>query len=918
MNKLKLIKGGILLALAVALLSCAIVGFAYLFGKTDNLAESENSSKVNDISAPTLDISTTSVSSDMQSAWDAVASYGGYIQLTDNWKPGKTLVVSAGAEVDLDLNGYTLSGPGSVDDSIIRIKGGGAQIWLYDSRGGGTITGGSANGGAIFVESGGSLYMDNGTISGNSTGGQDDGAGVYVNGWFEMYGGTIENNEASAWGGGVCVGNGGRFQMYGGTISNNTADEGGGVYVGAGGVFEMFGGQITDNYSDTGYAGGVYLADRSSSMNIQGIVCIDNNRALGVGSSDVQLVSGVSIKVTGSLTGSTVGILLESTTGTFTTGYNSYNSIDAGVIFESNRSGYKVITSSGQATVTSGSLTRDTIRWRYGTSLTSGYKEVYTGFSSGAASVTITYTGQTLQVGAYNSSGTTSFTIDARVYKNASGSDISTSTAIKNVGTYAFISTSQSSTFILRILPANFTADANINYSSSMTYTGSALSALTSVTFNGTALTNNTDYSVHYYNNTNAGTATMTVTGNGNFYGSVTKTFTINPKDISTVTTTLGTTTYTYDGSAKSPSVTVKNGSTTVSSTQYTVTYSNNTNAGTATAVITGKGNYTGSVTKTYTINPVTLTDSMLTLGTTSYTYDGSAKSPTVTVKNGSTTIASSQYTLTYSNNTNAGTAYAIVAGKGNYTGTATKTFTINPQALTSSNSTINLGTSTYTYDGSAKTPAVSSVVFGTKTVPTSNYSIAYSNNINASTTATVTLTFSGNYSGTVNKTFTIDKASLSSATVTYAVSNYTYTGSAISPVPTVKAGTKTLAQDVDFTLTYADNTNAGTGKVTITGTGNYKDTASGTFTIDKRQIFVAGIKVADKAYDGTTDATVDTKSVKLIGVVDADKEKLTLEFKAGTAFDGASVGLHKVEITGVTLKGDVKDNYLLEADEVT
>ena len=60
----------------------------------------------------------------------------------------------------------------------------------------------------------------------------------------------------------------------------------------------------------------------------------------------------------------------------------------------------------------------------------------------------------------------------------------------------------------------------------------------------------------------------------------------------------------TYTGSAKTPSVTVKDGDyTLVEDKDYTVTYSNNTNAGTATATVTGKGNYTGSVSKNFTIN---------------------------------------------------------------------------------------------------------------------------------------------------------------------------------------------------------------------------------------------------------------------------------------------------------------------------
>ena len=74
--------------------------------------------------------------------------------------------------------------------------------------------------------------------------------------------------------------------------------------------------------------------------------------------------------------------------------------------------------------------------------------------------------------------------------------------------------------------------------------------------------------------------------------------------DINACTVSLSATSYTYNGKAKRPSVTVKDGSTTlISGTDYTVEYSDNINAGTATVIITGTGNYNGSINKTFTIN---------------------------------------------------------------------------------------------------------------------------------------------------------------------------------------------------------------------------------------------------------------------------------------------------------------------------
>ena len=98
---------------------------------------------------------------------------------------------------------------------------------------------------------------------------------------------------------------------------------------------------------------------------------------------------------------------------------------------------------------------------------------------------------------------------------------------------------------------------------------------------------------------------------------------------------------------------------------------------------ITGKGDYTGSVTKTFTITAKSISGSTITLGTTSYIYDGTEKKPPVTVKDGSKTLTSgTDYTVSYSNNKNAGTATVTVTGKGNYKDTATKTFTISKKSI--------------------------------------------------------------------------------------------------------------------------------------------------------------------------------------------------------------------------------------------
>lgn len=86
----------------------------------------------------------------------------------------------------------------------------------------------------------------------------------------------------------------------------------------------------------------------------------------------------------------------------------------------------------------------------------------------------------------------------------------------------------------------------------------------------------------------------------------------LTSKNLKDYTVTLSSTSYTYSGAIKVPAVTVKGGGKTLTEgTDYTVTYKNNINAGTATVVVTGKGAYTGSVSKTFTIAKATATASI-------------------------------------------------------------------------------------------------------------------------------------------------------------------------------------------------------------------------------------------------------------------------------------------------------------------
>ena len=147
------------------------------------------------------------------------------------------------------------------------------------------------------------------------------------------------------------------------------------------------------------------------------------------------------------------------------------------------------------------------------------------------------------------------------------------------------------------------------------TYTGKALKPDIEVKYGDVTLTQNTDYTLAYANNKNAGTAKVTVTGVGNYVGSAETTFKIVKAKIAKCTLTAKDLTYT--GKALKPKVTVKFGKTTLKTgTDYTLSYSKTLKAiGVATVTVKGKGNFTGTKKLTFNINPKGTAFSKLTGG---------------------------------------------------------------------------------------------------------------------------------------------------------------------------------------------------------------------------------------------------------------------------------------------------------------
>ncbi|NLO46173.1 MAG: Ig domain-containing protein, partial [Clostridiales bacterium] len=379
------------------------------------------------------------------------------------------------------------------------------------------------------------------------------------------------------------------------------------------------------------------------------------------------------------------------------------------------------------------------------------------------------------------------------------------------------------------------------------TYTGGTIKPPVEVKFNGAALTLGTDYTVEYANNIIVGTATVTFTGKGNFEGTKAVTFAITAANASAFTVT-DIPDKIHTGNEITPLVEVKfNGAALTLGTDYTVEYTNNINVGTATATITGKGNFEGTKAVTFTIIAASASGFAVT-DIPDQTYTGSEITPPVEVKfNGATLTLGTDYTVEYANNINVGTATATVTGKGNFEGAKAVTFTI-VKASASGFAVTEIPNQTYT--GGGLTPTVEVKFNGAVLTLGTDYTVEYANNINVGT-ATVTITGKGNFEGTKAVTFTIVKASAGGFAVTE-IPNQTYTGGTIKPPVEVKFNGAALTLGTDYTVEYANNINVGTATVTITGKGNFEGAKAVTFAITAANADgFAVTEIPDQTYTG-------------------------------------------------------------------
>ena len=220
-----------------------------------------------------------------------------------------------------------------------------------------------------------------------------------------------------------------------------------------------------------------------------------------------------------------------------------------------------------------------------------------------------------------------------------------------------------------------YTSGLNTNYS----YSGK----MTDPTFNvywyhkgtSTLLKKGTgyDYTTTYSYDYIRGKGSVTINFTGNFSGSITETFTIQRgNELSNYTVYIpNIADQAYTGTYVKPYVSVYYGGATAVTARtlltegvhYTLSYTSNINAGTATVTVTGRGIYSGTVTKNFNIK-YNLSNATVTTTPATYAYDGRIKQPAVTVKIGYVTVPASDYIVTYSNNLKVGTATATVTAK--------------------------------------------------------------------------------------------------------------------------------------------------------------------------------------------------------------------------------------------------------------
>ena len=380
-------------------------------------------------------------------------------------------------------------------------------------------------------------------------------------------------------------------------------------------------------------------------------------------------------------------------------------------------------------------------------------------------------------------------------------------------------------------------------------YTGSEITATSiEIIDDNYTLVEGTDFNVEYSNNINAGTATITIKGIGNYAGTKTATFEILPKNLSEIEFRCQSLSKVYDNSNWSPNIELYDGNyKLVLNKDWTGKIYSIKDVGTSTEEFTGIGNYTGTVVKEFEITPKDISGVKIVYNNKDQVYTGNLLTTTISYFKDQVLDINLQegkdYEIVYTNNVNVGTATLTINGIGNYSGSIEKHFNITPKNIILMG---GISSSGYTYSGNEIKPKISGLVEG------KDYNISYENNINAGT-ATATVVGIGNYEGSRTYEFTIDRVILYKD-MAYGTTQSMYTGkdTNLEKLITIMYNGKKLKYNVDYTISGLNNNIPGTYNLSVTGKGNFYSSFSWQYKITNASISNARVVLLKDTYEYT------------------------------------------------------------------
>lgn len=392
-----------------------------------------------------------------------------------------------------------------------------------------------------------------------------------------------------------------------------------------------------------------------------------------------------------------------------------------------------------------------------------------------------------------------------------------------------------------------------------------------------TLLENKKDYTVTYKNNTNAGTASVTITGKGNYSGIIKKTFIINPIDISASKAFDEDITIYENGKKQKPttkfSIDINGKSVTLKKdVDYKYAYPEIIESGDYVVTINGIGNYCSS--KTINVHVIKESVPVTALSISkidNQKYTGFKIEPELNISyNKTPLVKGTDYLVEYHNQLEVGTATATIQGLGNYSGKKTISYKITGTPISKA-SVENLTNYIYSNDLAEeilKKDDYHLYIAATKTTPAvelslnEHYTISYENYTKAGT-ATVVFTGINGYTGTLKKNFKISKVSLTdeSRISVDPVTPVEYQKNGSKPALTVKDGDTVLIKGVDYSVKYSNNKalndlskTKNSPTATIIGKGNYTGTYKPVYfqivqsTLDNTTITATDVVAQNKA----------------------------------------------------------------------